>query len=411
MDKNAETLFNYLRMVLYDPAQASLDIDRLDEDFKKLGKGLAYFADSLNEARALAQCLAKGDLSVPLPSPENELVSPLKSLHASLKHITWQSKQVAKGDYSQHIDFMGEFSEAFNTMIQQLDNRQKVLLKELEIGREKTQALVQSHSLLVDIMVNIPQRIIVTSNDSGDVLFINKAAKQEIDRDPDYMEKLDAFIAKRRDELEAGKSVEYIHIHGDHSRCMHVNAYQLQWYKANAMAYVISDDIKHIKDLELKAFRDSMTNLYNRFYGMEILNEWLDGRKRFVLCFIDLNNLKFVNDNYGHQEGDIYIITVADYLRTFSEDAVISRLGGDEFMILSEQYDAEGAELRMAEVAEKIKMASRVYSKEFSYIISYGIVDVGEDNTEPASTLLRLADDRMYIHKRRLKLSYGYAGL
>ncbi len=58
-----------------------------------------------------------------------------KNIHANLNHLTWQAKQVAKGDYSQTVSYLGEFSEAFNTMTQQLKERELKLKQEAE--REK----------------------------------------------------------------------------------------------------------------------------------------------------------------------------------------------------------------------------------------------------------------------------------
>ena len=125
MKSVAEQLFDYLGKVIYDPANAELDVAGLPEDWQHFGVGLQYFAESVLESQRLAHALAKGDLACSLPSRNNELASPLKSLHASLKHLTWQTQQIAKGDYLQRVDFMGEFSDAFNTMIEQLAERRK----------------------------------------------------------------------------------------------------------------------------------------------------------------------------------------------------------------------------------------------------------------------------------------------
>jgi len=126
----ADVLFNYLRDAIYQPARASLDVERLPAEFQNFGKGLVCYTQMVTGAKELAKELASGDLNAPLPPPCNEIAAPLKSLHASLKHLTWQSQQVAKGDYQQHVDFMGDFSRAFNDMIQQLRERQDVMLGE-----------------------------------------------------------------------------------------------------------------------------------------------------------------------------------------------------------------------------------------------------------------------------------------
>ena len=95
-DQVAKTLFEYLCDVIYKPAHATLDVASLPQGFHDLGEGLLYLAACVAEAKSLAQALSKGDLSGPLPSRGNEIAAPLKSLHASLQHLTWQTQQVAK---------------------------------------------------------------------------------------------------------------------------------------------------------------------------------------------------------------------------------------------------------------------------------------------------------------------------
>lgn len=125
----ADYLFDYLRNAIYDPAHATLDVEKLPEDFHDLGRGLRYFVECSLEAKALALALSKGDLHGALPSPGNEIAASLKALHATLKHLTWQTQQVARGNYSQRVEFMGDFASAFNGMVEQLDEQRTALIE------------------------------------------------------------------------------------------------------------------------------------------------------------------------------------------------------------------------------------------------------------------------------------------
>ena len=125
MENVAEALFSFLRDVLYDPPNAKLDVESLPDNFKTLGKGLQFMAVCVIEAMTLAKAMSKGDLDSEVPPSYNEIAAPLKSLHASLRHMAWQAQQIAKGDYNQRIDFMGDFSASFNTMAQQLEVRRE----------------------------------------------------------------------------------------------------------------------------------------------------------------------------------------------------------------------------------------------------------------------------------------------
>jgi len=126
MNPVADILFNYLQNVIYDPANAELDIDSLPEDFQQFGLGLRFFSECVMQTQDLAKALAKGDLDCEIPPRNNELAAQLKSLHASLRHLTWQTQQIAKGSYKQRVNFMGDFAEAFNTMASQLEERSEI---------------------------------------------------------------------------------------------------------------------------------------------------------------------------------------------------------------------------------------------------------------------------------------------
>jgi len=76
--------------------------------------------------------LSRGELTEIRISPKNFLGSPFKELHSRLLHLTWQANQVASGDFSQRVDFMGEFSTAFNHMIVSLKNHEDELHKKIE---------------------------------------------------------------------------------------------------------------------------------------------------------------------------------------------------------------------------------------------------------------------------------------
>ena len=130
MEPVADILFDYLRDVIYNPSKAVLDVGKLPEPYQDLGSGLQFFAGCVMEAKELAQALSTGNLDAKLPPPDNEIAAPLKSLQASLKHLTWQAQQIARGDYRQRVDFMGDFAVSFNAMAQQLEERRQLDTRE-----------------------------------------------------------------------------------------------------------------------------------------------------------------------------------------------------------------------------------------------------------------------------------------
>ena len=192
MQTVAETLSYYLRDVIYDSKNATLDVEALPEEFREFGEGLQYFAECVLQARTLAQDLSKGDLNSELPPARNEIAAPLKALHASLKHLTWQAQRIANGDYMQHVDFMGDFSESFNTMTRQLEERRQLETQE----RSKLQRYINL------ILSNIPNMVLSFDTD-GVVVFasdsfmnINKSFSAEMIQGKTFSEIFRPVVSK-----------------------------------------------------------------------------------------------------------------------------------------------------------------------------------------------------------------------
>lgn len=401
---SGDILFAYLRDIIYDPAHASLDTTELDEEFLKLAQGLEYFAKLYAEQTKLVESLANGDLSIELPPPSNKLAAPLKSLHASLKHITWQSQQVAKGDYKQRIDFMGEFANAFNTMIEQLDNREQALNREMEVNREKTAALEQSNKLLTMITHNVPQMIFVVDENDREVLYSNRSATDKLVMQENFLDAV--FEALKEDEQFSGvdESIEFVFESELTTNVYQFYTFPIQWENRNALAFSIEDVTSQkeaVHELEEYAYHDSLTSSHNRHAGMQVFRRWLEEQRAFTLCFIDLDNLKYINDTFGHSQGDLFIIRGAESLHTMSDDCVVARLGGDEFMLLCPKMSEQQVMANMQNIEQLLQDSSR--DLPYDYDMSYGAIEIGTDNDLPASLLLSMADEKMYEMKRKKK--------
>ncbi len=91
---------------------------------ERLNQLIEYFTEIWN----FILPLARGELRVPVPKTRNFLASPFKELHSQLLHLTWQAQQVAAGDYSQRVAFMGDFAAAFNRMVESLAAKEEALL-------------------------------------------------------------------------------------------------------------------------------------------------------------------------------------------------------------------------------------------------------------------------------------------
>jgi len=97
---------------------------------------------SFNEANDFISSLAQGKLNIDIPG-RNYLASKFKQLHSNLRHLIWQVQQVAIGDYNQNVDFLGDFSEHFNSMIAALKEKKRVE-KALRESEEKYGSLFRN---------------------------------------------------------------------------------------------------------------------------------------------------------------------------------------------------------------------------------------------------------------------------
>lgn len=120
-----ETLRQRFNGVLNGGEAQPLEIPSgLDDVLRPLVETLNCFLQQFGEARRFAMSLAAGDLDA-IPPARNQVAASFKELHAGLLHLTWQTRQIAQGDYSQRVHFMGDFSEAFNTMVEALAEKDR----------------------------------------------------------------------------------------------------------------------------------------------------------------------------------------------------------------------------------------------------------------------------------------------
>jgi diguanylate cyclase (GGDEF)-like protein len=159
------------------------------------------------------------------------------------------------------------------------------------------------------------------------------------------------------------------------------------------------------EELLALSLTDELTALYNRrrFFLLteQCLKMALRTKKRQLLLFIDMDDLKWINDHYGHNEGDHALIGLANILKkTFRESDIIARIGGDEFVVLSETADENG-EILMTRLYENIRDYNARASQRYKLSISIGTARFDPEHPVSIDELLSKADALMYDQKRR----------
>jgi signal transduction histidine kinase/CheY-like chemotaxis protein len=112
----------YLILKGKKPALIELPEDYPDNEIKQAVSYINKFINEYNSSTDWVYTFSKGDLSFEAPQGKLLILQSLKNLQASLRHLTWATQQIAMGDFSHEVDFMGDFSAAFNSMTQQLKN-------------------------------------------------------------------------------------------------------------------------------------------------------------------------------------------------------------------------------------------------------------------------------------------------
>lgn len=155
-------------------------------------------------------------------------------------------------------------------------------------------------------------------------------------------------------------------------------------------------DVTHMREVESFVYKDPMTHLYNRRYGMEAISNLMEAGKQFEIAFIDIDRLKFVNDTLGHEDGNIYIQDTAAAISRVREPKLICRIGGDEFLIISEDS---------TDLAQQLEKVRTIFVKEscaYNRSFSFGTVN-SVNYSGDISDMIRDADIRMYQYKIRHK--------
>jgi diguanylate cyclase (GGDEF)-like protein len=150
---------------------------------------------------------------------------------------------------------------------------------------------------------------------------------------------------------------------------------------------------------------DELTGLYNRRRFFVLTEQYMKlsvrTKKKLLLLFIDMDNLKWINDHHGHNQGDQALIDLANILKkTFRESDIVARIGGDEFVVLSESTDENG-EIVLTRLYENVKDHNAKTSRCYALSISVGTTQFDPKYPISIDELLSRADALMYAQKRK----------
>ena len=172
-----------------------------------------------------------------------------------------------------------------------------------------------------------------------------------------------------------------------------------------SIRFDISEKRQLLHSLQWRVGHDVLTGLPNRAFLSDLLDQALEFSRQesipLAVCMLDLDGFKAVNDGYGHATGDLLLVEVAKRLRNIvrGED-VVARLAGDEFvLVLRHVQDLPQLRATLSRVLGAISVPYSLHGKDINVFASIGVT-LFPDDDEDAGTLLRHADQAMYVAKQ-----------
>ncbi len=208
----------------------------------------------------------------------------------------------------------------------------------------------------------------------------------------------------RRDEI--GRIAKSLHLMGVVATRSHMEARSL---RSTLDQRVVNATRRATRELSRLVMRDALTDLGNRRFLNENLELLFDSAKAsgtdLVCVIIDLDHFKQVNDQLGHEAGDHLLVFLAGLIRATSRhDDLAVRLGGDEFVLVMPGTDSRRAEQVVTMIRKLFtRQAHTMFPNTRMLDMSYGIASLLADECIDTKTLLRTADQRLYINKASSK--------
>jgi len=176
--------------------------------------------------------------------------------------------------------------------------------------------------------------------------------------------------------------------------------------------YGAISDITKRKELEIEkeylTYTDEVTGISNRRYFMKKINKVIEkSQEKFAVIFIDLDNLKYINDTYGHDVGDTLLREFTSILKKIEiKDTLLARYGGDEFVLAKYKYESiDEIKIILDKIIKKLSRPLILDGKELFCSLSIGVSIYPQDG-DSIELLIKRADIAMYLAKINGKNRY-----
>ncbi len=413
MNQKTESPITFLQQALYSPSPPDRLPDGTDQQIVDLYEDLISirrFIKNMNEGNLSASLSIKGYLG-----------GLLKAQQANLRHMTWQTQRIAKGDFDQHLDFLGDFSTAFNKMTLQLKKAQQTLTKSEAHYRKLTDTMLDvmctidastlRYSFISPSIMSLagyrPREVmemsfqdLFTEESAAYISRIMTKYRSRLANEKDQQKNYDCTIEaelKRKDHTLIWTEIIAHFVWDPHAQEVFINA--------------VMRDLSQRKELqdklEVQATMDDLTGIPNRRYFFECTKKQIkksqESGEPMSFLMIDIDHFKKINDACGHSVGDTMLKIVSDIChKALRSTDKIGRIGGEEFAIFMQKTDLNQGLLAAERIRKCVEKNARTeYGQSLiTATISIGITQLLPDEDSLHSLLIR-TDKLLYTAKAK----------
>lgn len=366
-------------------------------------------ADHLSQLEDYTHALSHGDLDARIPIGGLKVTHNIAALQSQLLLTTQLLCRAVNGDYSGRMSSGMLFHAPINTLLERLDR--------LEHTQNQVSAMPEDTSTMLMVLENTEVIIVVVDELTRQVRFMNHYARASLGLQADTP---DSLLTSKHPLIQLLVSYR---AQADGKQASRWEAYcsnPMRWYNVSTnliqaepghMVYIhsaidITEQKRNARKLENFAYLDPLTSLPNRREGYAQLEYEINSQRNDVLsvCFIDVDNLKVINDLYGHEEGDQALILLTSAIRnSIRPRDHASRFAGDEFIIVFPRCDQQRADAVIERIRADALRAAQAAQKPYPVTFSYGIAQWTPQSGLNAKMLLEMADNHMYSAKKKTK--------
>jgi diguanylate cyclase (GGDEF)-like protein len=318
------------------------------------------------------------------PSEIRALADTMNAVTETLETLEQRATALAEGQVDEHFD--DEPSGSLGQAIRKSMERMRTVTGQLQISEQRSSAIIE-HAAVGIWTIDAEGRVLTANACAEDLLGMSEDDQRQLHLSA-TLGQLQGEVVVPREDREVALLVDNTTTetaHGD-------------------VRMVIARDITERRNLEQRlarqARRDDLTGLTNRYATLEWLSSCMAAGRPNHVMFIDIDGFKSVNDSLGHRAGDEVLAEVARRLRSAAPDsALVSRLGGDEFLVVVEDSTLDDILNLGARLVGVIERPLHVQGYPISVSASVGVGSTA-DLTDPLDAIHR-ADSAVYQAKLR----------